>query len=176
MHNIQSYKNILALFFCLIPLYASSQSTTEANLQVTATVQAACQISTEPLNFGNYDPLSNNDLNAQGAVVMNCVAGVAPKIYLGRGINFKDGDRQMLGSNGELLKYKIFQPDSTLSGQGCTSKITEWKDSGNNRLITTASTITGTKKYAVCGVIPKNQSPTEGTYSDTVVARFDFLP
>ncbi len=176
MNKFKSYKNLLTFIVCLSPLITSAQTTTSANLEVTATVQSACKISTEPLNFGNYDPLSTDDLNAQGAVVMNCVAGVAPKIYLGRGINFKDGDRQMSGPNGELLKYKLFQPDSTLSGQGCTSKTTEWKDSGNNRLITTASTITGTRRYAVCGVIPKNQSPTEGAYSDTVVARFDFLP
>ena len=176
MNKFKPYKNLLAFIFLLAPLIASAQTNNQANIQVTATVQSACNISAEPISFGNYDPLSKDDLNAQGAVIMDCVAGVAPKIYLGRGINFKDGDRQMSGPNSELLKYKLFQPDSTLSGQGCTSKITEWKDSGNNRLITTASTITGTRRYAVCGIIPKNQSPTEGAYSDTVVARFDFLP
>jgi spore coat protein U-like protein len=89
MHNIKSYKNILALIFCLIPLYASSQSTTEANLEVKATVQAACQISTKPLYFGNYDPLSLADLHAQGGVIMKCVAKAAPKIYLDSGKNPK---------------------------------------------------------------------------------------
>ena len=83
MNKFKSYKNLLTFILCLSPLITSAQTTTSANLEVTATVQSACKISTEPLNFGNYDPLSTDDLNAQGTVVMNCVAGVVPKIYLG---------------------------------------------------------------------------------------------
>jgi len=178
MHNIKSYRNILVLFFCLIPLYASSQSTsnTEANLQVTATVRAACQISTEPLNFGNYDPLSLVDLYAQGAIIMNCVVKANPKIYLGSGISPKlDGMRQMLGPKGDLLAYKLFQPEIDATGT-CTSRNKPWGNTSGDRLVTTPSVITGKTTYAVCGVIPKEQFVNEGAYSDTVVARFDFLP
>jgi spore coat protein U-like protein len=81
----------------------------------------------------------------------------------------------MAGSNNVFLAYKLFQPDNTVTGQGCTLKNKEW-GSGANRLITTASTSTGKTTYAVCGVIPKNQFAPEGDYSDTVIARFDFLP
>ena len=174
MNKFKAYKNLLTFLLCLVPLIASAQTTTSANLEVTATVQAACKISTEPLKFGNYDPLSTDDLNAQGAIVMNCVARAAPKIYLDLGKNPKTGIRQMAGPSNGFLEYKLFQPDNTTTGQGCASKNTEWKDSGNNRLITTASTSINTIKYAVCGVIPKNQFTSEGEFTDTVIARFDF--
>jgi len=111
MNKFKPYKNLLAFIFFLAPLIASAQTNNQANIQVTATVQSACKISAEPINFGNYDPLSKDDLNAQGAVIMDCVAGVAPKIYLDLGKNPRTGDRHMVGSNGEVLKYKLFQPD-----------------------------------------------------------------
>ena len=75
----------IALAFALIALapaaFAASPQT--ANLNLSATVINNCTISTTPVAFGNYDPLSASPNDNSGTVVITCTKNAATTITLG---------------------------------------------------------------------------------------------
>lgn len=154
-----------------------------ATLSVTATVSANCTISTTPLAFGAYDPVSVNaaagiDRAGTGTVIVTCTknsAGVT--IGMGLGSNASGSTRRMVasGAPAEFLTYEIYQPTATTPGAACSSA-TVW-NTGAGLFTPTGVTNWGAasaKTFNVCGTIPKAQDVLVDSYSDTVQATVNF--
>ena len=157
---------------------AAQAATESANLDISATVAAACNIATLPMNFGTYDSLTANasggsDLLSAfpGVVAVACANGLGMNITLDGGQNFGGGSRNMAGPNpGDLLSYGLHFAGTGVSGTppaNCADP--QWPAAG------VADTGTGSQVgYWVYGCAPKGQAPSAGAYGDTVVATVTF--
>jgi len=143
----------------------------QSDLTVTASVSAACQITTVPLDFGGYDSLAVNaaggaDLMAgtPGEVRITCANGLPVNLTLDNGLNF-GATRQMAGpAAGDLLAYELH----TGAAANCAAG-TPWPGAGVAAVGTGALDI-----HSVYGCVPRGQAPNAGAYSDTVVATVSF--
>ncbi len=146
-------------------------ATAAANLQVTATVSAACTATTTDLAFGTYNPIAGANHDATGTVSATCTSGTDYNIALNAGTNPSTaGDvmtRRMKDAGSNYLSYQIYL-DNTRS--------TVWGDGTSGVLNPSNSTFfTGTgsaQSYTAYGRIPVtagNTAAPEGSYTDTVV-------
>lgn len=155
---------LMVLMFS-VPMFAASAS---ANLNVSASVSAVCTITTSPVAFGAYDPVSANattDLTASGAVNVACTKGAAATIDLGNGGNFLGGSRRM-ASGTDFLNYALYKDaaHTQVWGSGLAGGTTAAYNAASKAV--TAVT--------VYGVVPQNQDVTVGGYSDVVVATITY--
>jgi len=147
-------------------------ATATSNLSVTASVTANCTISTAPVAFGAYDPVSTNAataLNGTGTVNVTCTSGASTTVTLGQGSNANTGStdaapaRRMKDATTHFLTYSLFQD---------SGRLTVW---GNTAGTGVANTGTGSQvAVTVYGAVDAGQNVTAGSYSDTVVATVTF--
>jgi spore coat protein U-like protein len=153
----------------------SFAATETENLLVSATVTASCAIDSSPVDFGDYDPTSEDDLDGTGTVTVLCTNGTAGYVTLGEGANPDDDStpelplRQMAGGiDGEhLLAYQLYSEATRTDVWGNTNT------TGLNHVGTgTATALT------VYGRIPAGQHVSAGAgamaYTDTVLATVEF--
>jgi len=84
--------------------------TATANLNISATVNKTCTITTTPVAFGIYDPVVTNastPLDATGTVVVTCTKGAGTRIDLGNGGNFLRGF-QRTDTNGKASFTTVY--------------------------------------------------------------------
>ena len=65
-----------------------SAQSASASLAVNASVSKNCTITTSPVNFGAYDPVSANatsPLDGTGTITVTCTKGAVSKVGLGPG-------------------------------------------------------------------------------------------
>jgi spore coat protein U-like protein len=151
---------------------AEASGSTPANLLCSASVSANCTISTSPVAFGSYDPISANAsaaLTTTGGVSVTCTTGASPIITLGQGITPASGSvdgaplRQMLDASSDVLAYNLYEGSDHLTVWGNTS--------GTGQAGTADGTL---HSLTVYGSIPGGQNVPVGTYGDTVVATVSF--
>ena len=181
----------VAVIACLGVATSSWAGTDTSNLNVSASVQQVCTITTTTVAFGTYDPFVANatagaDKTAQGAVNLTCTKGsgspTAVTIGLGAGSNAAGNTgtpattRALKDSaTANYLDYELYQPNGTTPVATCTFSGTVWNSA--NLLATTGTTwgvVAGAQAFKVCGVIPKGQDPVQGTFADIVVATVNF--
>lgn len=127
-----------------------------SNLTVSATVSAACQISSVGnISFGAYDPLSATPTDGTGNLVFRCVKGTSYKTYIA-------GTRVMTaGSN--TLSFQLYTdasrtavfPNTNLGGSTTSQGI---------------SPIT----QSIYGRISAGQDVTAASYTSTLVATVEY--
>ena len=153
-----------------VPAFAAGNTRT-ANLAVSATVVNNCLITTAPVAFGNYDPVSANaaagtDVYANGSVTVTCTKN-APgvSVDLGPGLNFS-GTRRMVNA-GTFLNYELYSanPNPTPG--------TTWT-TGAGGVAVTPTGVTTPNVLTVYGDLFKGQDPIAGTFNDTVVATVNY--
>lgn len=148
-------------------------ASTQSNLSVSSTVPANCTISTAPISYGNYDPISANastgaDVTGSGTITYTCTSGTAATITLGQGSNSGTGSSdaspvRRLKDGSNYLSYQLYQN---------TERTTVWGNTGGTGLGTNG---TGNEQTAtVYGKINKGQNAAVGTYSDTVTATITY--
>ena len=145
----------------------SGQSAT-STLTVSASVSKNCTISTAPVNFGAYDPVTANattPLDGLGSVTVTCTKGAPAKVGLGVGSNAQGTTRRMSLSGTAYLTYELYRD---------TSRTTVWGDTVDTALDLPAAPDRNPRTYTVYGRVPSAQDATVGTYSDTVVATVNF--
>jgi len=155
----------LTVLMFSVPMFAASQN---ANLDVTASVSAVCTITTSPVAFGAYDPVSANattDLTAQGAVNVACTKGTAATIDLGNGSSYLAPSRRM-ASGSDFLAYGLYQ-DAALS-QPWGSGVPGGATANYNAASKSVTAVT------VYGMVPQAQDVTVGGYADVVVATINY--
>jgi len=81
---------LAAIAFLATPAFAGSATNP---IGLSATVINNCTITTTPVAFGNYDPLSASVNNASGTVAITCTKSAATTITLGDGSHPPDVGR-----------------------------------------------------------------------------------
>jgi spore coat protein U-like protein len=115
MKNFISIVSLLT--FSIVFAGFSFAATVTGTLPVSATVVAACSVSTTPVNFGNQTGLTT--ATTTGDVIVNCSSSLPYLINLDAGANYTGGLRHIV--NGlNSASYVLFQPDGT----------TPWGDHG----------------------------------------------
>jgi spore coat protein U-like protein len=151
---------------------STDAATQTANLSVTASVAASCSISTAPVAFGAYDPVTTNAstaLNGTGTVNVTCTTGASTTVTLGQGANPGAGStdavpaRRLGDGATHFLTYSLYSD---------SGRTTVWGNTAGTGL---ANTGTGSQvALTVYGAVAAGQSVPTGSYSDTVVATVTF--
>ena len=135
---------------------------------MTASVAPVCSITATPVAFGTYDPVNANlaaNLNATGAVAVNCTKGTVAAIDLGNGLSFSGGTRRM-SSGLDFLGYALYKDAARTQVWG--SGVTGGSAAAYVALNKNTASLT------VYGTIPQAQDVTVGSYSDTVIATINY--
>jgi len=163
----------IAIAFTLIALAPAAFAGSNTNpLNLSATVINNCTISTTPVGFGNYDPLSGAVNNAFGTVVIACTKGAGPSLTLGNGNN---GVRQMKDAGAQLMTYELYKPPSNVAGAACTWVTpTRWGTAVGETFTPTAAPDKTARTYNVCGQVAAGLDLAAGSFTDQVVATINF--
>ena len=136
------------------------------SLGVSVTVNNNCTISTLPVTFGGYDPLSGTAADSTGgSVTITCTKGATTTIGLDNGANASSGQRRMKDGTTDYLNYFLFSD---------TGRTTAWGNAAGSWVVPPAAPDKTPRPYAVYGRITAGQDVPSGTYNDTVVATVNF--
>ncbi len=173
-------KIVTSLLASAIGLTAFTQSVAGTNtgtLEVTATVESSCTITTEPVRFGKYDPVASKATTATGKISLACTKGTKPNlIRLNYGTKAAGTQvRSMSTESGtDLLGYELYKP--LAAGGGCSDTNSEiWGDTTLTGLtVTDTPSVASPVFYSVCGKITAGQDVKPGTYKDSVTVTVEF--
>jgi spore coat protein U-like protein len=165
-------KKILIAAALIASSSAAMAATTTGNVTVTATVGANCILTTVPITFGVYDPLSATAKNGTGQVQLVCTVGATPAVALDNGLNVSGAQRRMISGGTNFLNYDVFQPTTNAAGAAC-AYVTAFPVAVPGFALTAAPT-TASRSYNLCGQVPAGQSAPNGSYTDTVTATITF--
>lgn len=130
----------------------------------------SCSVSTTPVAFGNYDPMSSSPRDSDGSVLFTCgglVGGaVTFDVTLGKGLNSTAFSPRKMASGANRLDYDLYTSSAYSSiwgdGSGGSQKV-----SGTVTIVLLSGT---TKELVVYGRIPGSQTSVKaGVYSDAVL-------
>jgi len=161
--NITVYGQIPAGQFVAQGTYTDTISTATTTFTVTVLIQAACTISANPLNFGNY---SGSLVDATSIISIACTKAATYSVGLNAGLatGATVTNRSMTGPGAELLSYELF------SNSGYTAN---WGNTVGTD--TVAGTGSGAaQSLTVYGQIPAGRLPTPGSYADTITATITY--
>ena len=146
-------------------LFGQTQST---QLTVTANVVKNCTITTTPVAFGSYDPVTANaanPLDGIGTVSVTCTKGAVAKVGLNTG-SYPSGTRRMFAGGEAFLNYELYRDQA---------RATVWGDTLANAVDVPASpSALQPQTLTVYGRVAQAQDATVGNYADTVVATVNF--
>jgi spore coat protein U-like protein len=142
---------------------SSTVNAAEANLAVSADVQATCSVSAATLAFGTYDTISGAAVDKTTAISFTCSNGTTYSVSLNNGLYYDStvgSETRRMNHSGagttaaDYLTYKLYE------GTGTT---TIWDGMSG-------SSTGATQSVDVTGRIDSGQTTSKaGTYSDTVV-------
>jgi spore coat protein U-like protein len=143
-------------------LYAQSQ-TAQTTFLVTARVQAVCEVTSNDLNFGTYNPKASSPHQVSSLVRATCTPGATYQVGLNEGTSpgATINQRKMVsGSN--TLNYQLYS-DSARS--------VIWGNTQNTDTVTPPAGTGLPQDLPVYGSIPPAQPAAVGDYSDTITVR-----
>lgn len=149
----------IGLLGLAVPLTPAMAATATATIGITATVQATCLISANPLAFGNY---TGSQVSTATALSVTCTNTTPYNVGLdaGEGPNNSVTGRQMTGPAGQHLSYSLTTDAGHAANWGNTVGSDTVSGTGNG----------SAQPYLVNAVVPGNQYVSPGAYSDTVTA------
>ena len=119
---------------------------------------AACDVSPQGVNFGNYDPLGQSALDGVGNVNVTCDAPTSFTVSLGTG-NGTVADRRMTGAPSQLA-YNLYKD---------ASRLLVWGDGGGG-----VSSNGTNVDLTIYGRIPGAQNVQANVYVDSVTVTVAF--
>lgn len=129
---------------------------------VTDTVSTVCSLSTANLAFGTYTGATDD---STANITVNCSSGGAYSVALGAGLNSNGTTRRMVGPSGQFLNYTLYSN---------SARTTPWGN-GTTFGAQVSGTGAGSNQTLVAyGRAPSGQSPTPGSYTDTVVVTLSY--
>lgn len=137
---------------------SASAATANSTMGVSATVQATCSITANPLAFGTY---TATQLDAATTLSVTCTNTTTYNVGLdaGGGTGATVAIRKM-ANGAQLLNYSVYSDSARSTVWGTTIGTNTVAGTGNG----------SSQSLNVYGRIPAGQSPTPGSYSDTVTA------
>jgi spore coat protein U-like protein len=137
---------------------------TAAPFTVTATNTTNCSVGVSPLNFGSTGIL-RAALDATSTITVTCTNAAAYTVALDGGQSGAANPTQRKMSQASAtITYGLYQD---------ASRVTPWGDSvGVNTMAGTGSGLAQT--FTVYGRVPAQNTPSPGTYSDTVVMTISY--
>ena len=166
-----SIRSLLQAFALIMLVVCIPQGTAHATC---VGLGCYCTISTDPLDFGTYNPLGGTDISATGSLDVECGA-------LLTGVAFSYTVTLDSGSSGTMLNRSMTSGPNTLNYNLYTnpSHTTVWGDgTGGTATISNAYTLTllfpRTDNFPVYGRIPSGQNAHAGSYTDTIIATVIF--
>jgi len=154
-------KSVLFLFVFLVVIMfgftkGALAATKTNNLVVTASVEAACTItSVGDINFGAYDPTSSSPLDADGNMKFRCVKGTTYKTYIVGTRSMTNGtDTLSFALYTDSNRTTVFPSDNSGSGAQASS----------NQEIT----------VPIYGRVAAQQDVSVGNYSRTLTATVEY--
>lgn len=156
-----------------VPRLLTAQETqaggeTSANMLVSANVIRKCTITTQPLAFGNYDPVQANNtaaLDGQTTLTVACTKGTAVNIAMDNGTNAAGPNRRMTSGGKEFLGYQVYKD---------SSRNQVWGSTGNGLLNGGIAPSRDPRQFTVYGRVPGGQDVSEGSFQDTVLVTVQF--
>ena len=142
-------------------VHAQSQTAT-TTFRVTAKVQAVCEVTSNDLNFGTYNPKASSPHQVTTLLRATCTPGSTYNIGLNEGTSpGATINQRKMASGANALNYQLYS-DSARS--------TIW---GNT---TGTDTVTGvgtglSQDHTVFGAVPAAQAVPAGDYADTITVR-----
>ena len=161
MKSIKFFAVVLVVA-AAIPAFGQSA---QADLEVRATVIANCAISTTPVDFGNYDPLSLTADDGTGTITVACTRGI-PNLLLEID-NGVSGVRQMT-FGAEVLPYQLYRDSGRTAVWGTGAAGVDPNTLGPGTVNPAGKTVT------VYGRIPAGQDAAVGAYSQIVQAIINY--
>jgi spore coat protein U domain-containing protein, fimbrial subunit CupE1/2/3/6 len=140
--------------------------TAVATLAVGTIVPTNCSITTTPVAFGSYDPISANaatPLDGTGAVIVSCTRRARSRVDLGLGANPSGSTRRMKGPT-DFLTYELYR-------NAARNRV--WGSGGAGRNLGRAPS-RAPRTFTVYGRVAAGQDVGAGSYNDTVVATINF--
>lgn len=130
-----------------------------SNFSVQATVQSACTVNANDLDFGSIAGLlSSGNHDASTTVGVTCTNQAAYKIGLNNGLHASGSTRRMAGPGGQLIQYEVYRDSGRTQRWGNTpgTDTVDKTGSGSNQ------------NASVYGRVPVQPTPSAGAYSDTI--------
>jgi len=144
------------LAFALVAVTAPAALAQNADLSVTAEIQASCVLNGGSLNFGTYTSTSGSDTPGQGSFTYQCTNGTSIFLSLGPGQNEEEGARAM-ASGADRLVYELYRDPARQQ---------VWRSESD--ALSVGSTSAALETVQVYGLIPQGQASPAGTYNDVV--------
>ena len=156
---------VLAVISIMAPAaFAGSVTSANPANNVSAAVIANCSVSTFALGFGNYDPLSATNLDAQTTVNVYCTKGATGTVSLGLGANASGAVRRMTdGTN--FMTYEVYKD---------AGRTTIWNGVNTNSAVSTSKSTALNGGFIAYGRVPAGQDLPVGTFNDTLQATVNF--
>ncbi len=150
--------SVFTVLALLVLSGAGLAATRTNNLNVTASVQANCNITgVTDVSFGVYDPTVSTPLDADGAMTFRCTKNTSYKTYI-------TGTRQMVGGTfSDNLNFELY----TDSGR---TTVFPSDNSGSSQQAPNNSPINVT----IYGRVPAEQDVSVDTYSRVLVATVEY--
>ena len=158
---------------------------TSNTLNVTATVNKTCLVTTAPVDYsGTYDPVSANSTTPAGditftpSVQFKCSKNSGSiTVGITQGGNYSSGRRLADTGAANFLSYDLYQPSAV--GGAATCPYSTAYDTTGGGLFSVASTNFSTSttvvQVKICGKIPGAQDvPATGAYTDAVTVNVNF--
>jgi spore coat protein U-like protein len=167
----------LTILISSLSLSCAAVAATEiTTMPITASVAAACSVSSTGADFGSI--VAFTGANASGTIDVNCSPGINYNVALNSGLHPLDGNsvRSMQSAGGAAIRYQI------IKGSGTGGAGTAWGDAGLGNTFTGGTPALGFSdgttqqlNFNVNVVQDGVNVYTPGaTYSDTVQITVDF--
>jgi spore coat protein U-like protein len=173
--RIRNLSRLLVLASTLTAASWAQAATATATIGLSATVTSNCTISTAPVGFGAYDPVSGSNITAEGSVTVACTRN-ATGLWVGLDTG-ANGARNLKGAvKNDMLAYSIKRPVSTAANAACPAYGAgdAWDNTSVTALSLTVPLTKASRTYNVCGQIAQGQDMSVDSYSDTVTASINF--
>ena len=139
-----------------------------ANMQVNANVIRKCTITTQPMAFGNYDPVLANataPLDVQTTITVACTKGTSIDIAMDAGDNAAGTQRRMVDGRRTFLNYEVYKD---------ASRTQRWGEIFGQRYDGGVAPSRDPRQFIAYGRVPGGQDVPEGTFQDTVLVTVQF--
>lgn len=147
------------------PTCSNASQAGNFSLEARAMVVNKCIITTQDVDFGTAGIL-DSALSARGALNVRCTNANAYRISLSAGGSGNVAARRMLRSNGAgSINYQLYSDAS----HGAI-----WGDGGSGTSMVTGTGTGNNQILNVYGLVPAQQTPAPGNYTDTITATVYF--